>query len=87
MMFSRTVSDGNTPRPWMRWHMPSLARALGFERVTSVPSSKTRPVRGRKRPEAVFKAVVLPAPFGPMSAATSVARTEIETLRKTVTRP
>ena len=85
--FSRTLSDGKMLRPSMTWQMPRRARRLGLTAVTSLPSSSTRPLRGRSSPEAIRMVVLLPAPFGPSSATTEPGGIESETSRRTVVPP
>ncbi len=59
----------------------------GLSPVTSSPSSRTLPLIGLIRPDAVRKVVVLPAPFGPRSATTPESGTERETSHRTTVSP
>jgi hypothetical protein len=54
---------------------------------TSTPSYKTRPAVGSSRPEATFRVVVFPAPFGPRRANTLEGATEMLTPWTTSMRP
>jgi hypothetical protein len=58
-------------KSWLIWNVrdrPILTRALGARCVTSRPRSKTWPTVGLRTPVRRLISVVLPAPFGPMSA-------------------
>ena len=48
--------------------MPSRTRAWAGRRVMSRPSKRIVPASGRRRPQSRLTRVVLPAPFGPISA-------------------
>ena len=48
--------------------MPSRTRSGVLLSVTSLPPSSTRPESSRDAPEISLSAVVLPEPFGPISA-------------------
>ena len=50
--------------------MPSRAIRLARAPVVSVPANVTRPPVGRYMPVTQLNSVVLPAPFGPMTAVT-----------------
>src|SRR6266852_6164446 len=64
--------------------MPARQRACGATRVTSRSSKTTAPRSGRRRPIRRLSAVVLPAPFGPMTPSASPGATE--RLRSSMTR-
>src|SRR5262249_32569033 len=67
-MLSSTVSPRNS---WLIWNvraMPRCARAAWESLVMSSPSSSTCPAEGLSAPVIRLTRVVLPAPFGPMSA-------------------
>src|SRR5260370_1010197 len=56
---------------WNVRAIPRRATWCGLEPVMSRPSKTTRPAVGVNRPVTLLNRVVLPAPFGPMSANTS----------------
>src|SRR4051794_17259844 len=66
--FSRTVRRLNSALIWNVRPMPRLTRPSGGSAVTSVPPSRMRPELGISRPVTRLMKVVLPAPFGPISA-------------------
>ena len=57
--------------------MPSRARRCGGKAVMSRPFRAMRPVSGGSSPASWEMKVVLPAPFGPITACTSPRRTSI----------
>ena len=62
----------------LRWNtraMPRRARALACSRVTSSPLNRIVPEEGISVPPIMLSAVLLPAPFGPMSAQISPSST------------
>ena len=65
-----TVSVGQSRRSSGTQPMPARAISWVGLRVTSRPSNRTAPRRGRVRPRIERSIVVLPAPFGPSSANT-----------------
>src|SRR6516164_511527 len=67
-----SVSTGErSANSWLIWKvraMPSRTRRWGSRRVIGSPSSRISPPEGRNTPASRLTKVVLPAPFGPMSA-------------------
>ena len=59
--------------------MPAPARRQAGIAVMSRPSKRTLPALGRSRPQIMPTSVVLPAPFGPITARTSPGSTAMET--------
>src|SRR5262245_17166741 len=59
--------------------MPFAQMRCGGKPVTSRPRNRTLPASGRVKPATHENSVVLPAPFGPIRATTSLAPTSIET--------
>ncbi len=76
---SRAVIDGNRVAFWNERTSPRSARCSGDRRVTSTPSNRTTPESGVTNPLIISKAVVLPAPFGPMRPSVSPGSTESHT--------
>src|SRR5712691_7837490 len=75
---SRAVKSANSEVIWNERASPSrLRRQLG-NRVTSPPSKRIRPSSGAISPESSPISVVLPAPFGPMTACSSPLGTASE---------
>ncbi len=70
MAFSATLMSPNRRMFWNVRAMPARARRLGANAVMSWPPSRMRPALGRVRPDTRLNSVVLPAPFGPISACT-----------------
>ena len=67
--FSRTVSASKSEGLWNFRQTPPRAMAACEARVSSsCPSSSAELARARVRPETTSSSVVLPAPFGPISA-------------------
>ena len=66
---------------WKVRPTPSRQISRGFLPVVSSPSRRTWPVSGLFWPLSMSKQVLLPAPFGPISARISPARSENETPR------
>src|SRR5918999_3338873 len=54
---------------------PSRARRGAGRRVMSVPAKRTLPASGSRLPASWLMKVVLPAPFGPITACVSPSRT------------
>ena len=73
--FSSTVRSGKRLVIWKVRASPSAARRWAGARVTSRPKSEMAPSDTGSVPEIRLKSVVLPAPFGPMRARRSPART------------
>src|SRR5258707_173780 len=69
--FSKTVRASKGCGIWWVSAMPARQRACGAIRVTSRSSKTTAPRSGRRRPIRRLSAVVLPAPFGPMTPSAS----------------
>src|SRR4051794_21398031 len=85
--FSRTSRSGKTFDTWKVRPMPARVRRKGGVPVMSTPSSSTRPVVGRSRPDTRLNSVVLPAPFGPITASSSPSRTSSPTSATIVAPP
>ena len=66
--FSSTVRCGKTAEIWNERPSPSWATSAGLSAVMSRPSKTIRPRVGERNLVSRLKQVVLPAPFGPMSA-------------------
>ena len=66
--FSSTVRCGNTAEIWNERMMPRRAICAGFSRVMSRPLKRIWPAVGGRNLVSRLKQVVLPAPFGPISA-------------------
>ena len=79
--FSRTVMVGNVAVIWKVRPTPSRQIARGFLPAVSSPSRLMRPLSGMFWPLSMSKQVLLPAPFGPISARISPARSSNDTLR------
>src|SRR3954469_11943259 len=60
---------------WKDRARPLRARCGARSAVTSSPANVMRPLSGRKSPASWPMKVVLPAPFGPMTACVSPSRT------------
>src|SRR5262245_20938367 len=74
----------------VRWNdRPTPRRAMrqAGAPATSRPSSKMRPALGFRAPANRLTSVVLPAPFGPMTACNSPCCREIETSRTAASPP
>ena len=67
--------SGRSLTCWKVRAIPRVARWRGASRVTSVPSSRMRPASRASVPVITSMRVLLPAPFGPISASTSCERT------------
>ena len=63
---SNAEMRANTRVIWNMRINPRRASATVDRRVTSSPSSHTRPDSGTRKPESMLSAVVLPEPLGPM---------------------
>src|ERR1019366_905343 len=77
--FSVTVISGNGLTIWNVRPMPALQVRSGRKPAMSRPSKTMRPLVGAKTPAMRLKSVVLPAPFGPMSATISPWSTRSDT--------
>ena len=69
--WSRTDRPPNSSMRWKVRARPSRARSCGGRPARSWPCIVTRPRSGRMRPDRQLNSVVLPAPFGPISATSS----------------
>jgi hypothetical protein len=58
--------------------MPRRQTRCDGTAARSAPSKRSDPLRARSRPAIVFTSVVLPAPFGPMTATISPGPTASE---------
>ena len=67
-MFSNAVRWGNTAEIWNDRTSPSRATSAGLRLVMSRPLNVIRPPVGAMNFDSMLKQVVLPAPFGPISA-------------------
>src|ERR1043166_2780149 len=80
---SPIVSSGvRSANNWLIWNvraMPRRTRLYGSRSVMSRPSSRMRPAVGRSTPVSRLMIVVLPAPFGPISAWRAPFSTDSET--------
>src|SRR5688572_11434294 len=72
---SRAVSVGMTLVIWNERIRPARERRWDGQRVMSAPPKRTLPASGINSPLSWAMKVVLPAPFGPMSACTPRAAT------------
>src|SRR5580704_8946454 len=72
---SSAVKSGNSEVIWNERARPSAARRSGRSAVMSWPAKKTRPASGAISPASWPIRVVLPAPFGPITACSSPAPT------------
>src|SRR2546428_13559204 len=72
---SSAVSWSKRFTSWKLRAMPALMRPCTDWRVTSASRNRIWPPSGRKSPEIRFTSVVLPAPFEPISARTSLSLT------------
>src|SRR6185295_9812029 len=64
---------------WNERASPFLERAGAGKRVMSSPANRMRPESGCSIPESWLISVVLPAPFGPITACVSPSRTSRST--------
>ena len=69
----------NSFRFWKVREMPRAATSCGALPWISRSSKRMVPSSGARKPESRSKRVVLPAPFGPMTALTAPLRTRKET--------
>src|SRR5881296_921056 len=74
--FSKTVIASNGWGIWCVSAMPARQRAWAGIAVMSRPSNTTAPRSGRRRPAITLRAVVLPAPLGPITPTASRSFTE-----------
>ena len=79
MTFSSAVMWPNSFRFWKVREMPWAATWWGGRPWISRSLKRTVPSSGARKPESRSKRVVLPAPFGPMTALTVPLRTRKET--------
>src|ERR1700722_10261256 len=68
---SSAVKSGNSEVIWNERARPRAARRSGRSAVMSCPAKKTCPASGGISPASWLISVVLPAPFGPMTACSS----------------
>jgi len=87
MMLSSTVMPLKSAMFWNVRATPRRVRAAGLMRVTSRPSKRIVPCWGRYTPLMQLSKLVLPAPLGPMIAASSPGATEKPTPCSAVTPP
>ncbi|MNT19594.1 hypothetical protein D3C72_1548590 [compost metagenome] len=73
--FSCTVSLGKMPRPSGTSASPSRIRSWPLIAACALPSKVMLPALGFSNPAKVFRVVVLPAPFAPISATISPSPT------------
>jgi len=66
------------PRPSGTWITPRRTISCGARRVISSPSSQMLPAAARSSPEIARRALVLPAPFAPISVTICPASTRRE---------
>ena len=85
--FSSAVKGLNTEVIWYERASPRRTRRSMGMRVTSTPSSSTRPPSGRSSPLNWPISVVLPAPLGPITACSSPGRTSSDRSSVTVRPP
>ena len=76
---SSTVRPANSRRPSGTWAMPRATTWCDGTVARSTPSMTIRPRRGDSSFEMTRSSVVLPAPFGPITATASPADTWSET--------
>src|ERR1700736_897618 len=67
-MFSRVVALGRMLVIWYEREMPLREMRSGESPVMSSPLNRMRPDEGRSTPVRQLKNVLLPAPFGPITA-------------------
>ena len=80
--FSNTVSSGKISVIWKVRAMPQRDPLVRRQQpVMSRPSNRIEPEVGAKKPLIRLKKVVLPAPFGPITARSSPGSTVIDTSR------
>ena len=73
--FSRTGRVRNRLVTWKERAMPRRTRRWSGSRVTSWPSNRMRPPLTALVPVSMWNSVVLPAPLGPITECTVLART------------
>ena len=78
---------GNVAVIWKVRPTPSRQTSRGLRPTVSCPSSVTRPESGVFWPLSMSKQVLLPAPFGPISARISPAFSANDTPRTACTPP
>ncbi len=85
--FSATVMDTNVCAIWKVRPTPRRQMRRGARPVMVSPARRTRPLSGCSWPPSMLKIVVLPAPFGPMTASSLPASTANVTLLAATTPP
>ena len=85
--FSSTVMSGTSLTCWNVRAMPSLTTSCGGALSMLVPSTEMVPPEAVSTPVIRLKVVLLPAPFGPISATISRAWTSNETSLTAITPP
>src|SRR3989454_5629867 len=78
-MFSATVRRLKSRRPSGTSARPSRTRSGASRSLTARPANLISPLRGTTSPATVFRSVVFPAPFAPISATISPGCTASET--------
>src|SRR4029077_2219095 len=78
---------GKTLRPSGQWAIPQASTRGGRAPVIFLPSNTMDPERGGTSPEIARRAVLLPAPFAPISATSCPSFTSSEMPRSAVTPP
>ena len=66
MTFSMALISGKSRMFWKVREMPNRLIWCGLSPLTWSPAKRTSPVVGRNTPVITLKAVVLPAPLGPI---------------------
>src|SRR5262249_36385723 len=87
MRLFSTDSCGKTCRPSGTSAMPDATIRSGERPTIDCPSKRMPPVVGTRRPETVFKVVVLPAPFPPIKVTISALLIVSDTSRNVATSP
>src|SRR5262249_60507190 len=84
---SSAVKSENSEVIWNERASPSWLRRQPGNAVTSPPAKRMRPASGASSPASSPISVVLPAPFGPMTACSSPFGTESEIASEATTPP
>ena len=74
-MFSSTLRSGSSFTCWKVRARPSAATRRGGKCLAGAPNRRMCPELGGSTPLTTLNSVVLPAPFGPISATISLACT------------